>query len=428
MIAAWMAYAAVVSVIFGLAGMALERSLRLARRPARWGVAAALLASIVVPAVTREAPPSAQETALVAVLIDPVTVAAKGLPSLSGLFDLGLLDLPLIGLWIGSAFLALGLIIGTQLRLLSDLRECSETVVHGVPVRRTRSFGPATVGCVRSVIVLPDWVDQLDPAAQHLTLLHEREHLRARDPQLLFAALVIAALFPWNLALWWQLRRLWNAIELDCDQRVLAAGADIRPYGSLLLRIAASRGPTRVAALALSGTTGFLHRRVRTMADHIAGSSYVKATVAALCAAALVLLGCETPSPVEVDASAEPAVVAEPDVGIPLHYEFRYDRHLAPVVEYMVTTDGIDDVLQYLRDAGVQRALARGIDVRLDLDPIIERLREEGVLQEVQQSQGPLNVLFEDATGAPQGLIRLWEEDGQRKVRLFKAISVQEGN
>ena len=276
--------------------------------------------------------------------------------------------------------------------------------------------------------MLPDWVVRLDPAAQHLTLLHEQEHLRTRDPQLLFAALVITALFPWNLALWWQLRRLWNAIELDCDQRVLAAGADIRSYGSLLLQIAASRGPTRVAALALSGTKGFLHRRVRTMADHTAGSNYVKATVAALCAVALVLLGCETPSPVEVDASAEPAVVAEPEVGIPLQYEFRYDRHLASVVEYMVTTDGIDDVLQYLRDAGVQRALARGIDVRLDLDPIIERLREEGVLQQVPQSQGPLNVLFEDATGVPQGLIRLWEEDGQRKVRLFKAISVQEGN
>jgi hypothetical protein len=55
MIAAWMAYAVAVSPIFGLAGMAPEQSLRLARLPGRWGVAAALLGSPVVPIVTREA-------------------------------------------------------------------------------------------------------------------------------------------------------------------------------------------------------------------------------------------------------------------------------------------------------------------------------------------------------------------------------------
>ncbi len=428
MIAAWMVYAVAVSLIFGLAGMALEQSLRFARRPARLGVAAALLGSIVVPVVTREGPAAAEETLVPAVLTGPIVVSTQGLPTFPTFTGLDALDLALIGLWIVAASLGLGLVIGTQLRVLREARECSESVVHGVPVRRTRSFGPATVGCVRSVIVLPAWTDLLDAESQRLTVLHEQQHLRARDPQLLFAALILTALQPWNVALWWQLVRLRNAIEVDCDQRMLAAGVDVRSYGSLLLRIAASRALTRVAALALSNAKTFVVRRVRTMADHRAKSRYVKSTFAALVAAALVVLGCETPSPVQVEGPTEPVAVEEPDAELDFRYQSRHNLRVNPVVEYEVTAQGIEEVLQYLRDAGVSRALREGIDVKLSLDPVIVQLHERGVLQEVAPSQEPLNVLFEDRDGAPQGLIRVWEDQGERRIQLFKAVSVKEGN
>ena len=39
---------------------------------------------------------------------------------------------------------------------------------------------------------------------------------------------------PWNLALWWQLRRLRLAVEMDCDNRVVAALGDPNPYGCFL--------------------------------------------------------------------------------------------------------------------------------------------------------------------------------------------------
>jgi len=430
MIAAWMAYAFAVSLIFGLAGKALEQSLRLARKPARWGVAAAMLGSIVVPALTREAPASVRGTLVQTVLVDSFDVAARGLQTLPGSFDLGVLDLPLIGSWIALAFLSLGLVIGTQLRVLRDARECAEDVVHGVPVRRTRSFGPATVGCVKSFIILPTWADRLDAEWVRLIVLHEREHLRGRDPQLLFVALVLTALQPWNIALWWQLRRLRDAIELDCDRRVLASGADARSYGGLLLQLASTRAPARLAALALSNPRGFVGRRITSMADHLSGSKYVQASFAALLAGGLVMVGCEMPAPVTVQNPAQPVAVEE---GVPWRSDTlsleTYGISANPLVEYKVTAERIDEVLQYLREQGVRRAISDSGEIRVNLAPILEQLREEGVLRATPPSNDPpLSFLFETRDGAPLGLIRLYEVEGERRVLLFKTIPLPGGN
>jgi beta-lactamase regulating signal transducer with metallopeptidase domain len=67
---------------------------------------------------------------------------------------------------------------------------------------------------------------------------------------------------PWNLALWWQLRRLCLAVEMDCDARVVSALGDARAYGALLLRVAeaANRGPRLQPAFIGGG--GTLERRL----------------------------------------------------------------------------------------------------------------------------------------------------------------------
>jgi beta-lactamase regulating signal transducer with metallopeptidase domain len=430
MIAAWMAYAFAVSVVFGLAGAALEQSLRLARKPARWGVAAAMLASVLVPALTREAPAPTQETLVPAVIAEPLAPTAHGLQTIPTSLDLGVLDLPLIGLWIACAFLALGLVIGTQLRVLRDARECIEDVVHGIPVRRTRSFGPATVGVVKSFIVLPAWAYHLDAESVRLMVRHEHEHLLGRDPQLLFAALVLTALQPWNLALWWQFRRLRNAIELDCDQRVLASGADARSYGSLLLQLASTKAPARLAALALSNPRAFVGRRITTMADHLSKSKYLKASLAALMAVGLVVAGCEAPTPVAVQDPVQPVAIEEGSVSKSETGALqRHGISANALVEYRVTAERIDEVLQYLREQGVSRAISDSGEIRMNLAPILLHLREEGVLRATPPSNDlPLSFLFETRDGAPLGLIRLYEEEGERRVLLFKTIPLPGGN
>ena len=135
-------------------------------------------------------------------------------------------------------------------------------IVDGVPVVVTEKLGPATVGLWRSSVLLPRWVLALPETQRQYVVRHEEEHRRAYDGQLLFVASLLLIVAPWNLALWWQLRRLSLAIEMDCDNRVVRALGDAPAYGSLLLKIAqaASRGPRLQPALL--GGVGMLEQRL----------------------------------------------------------------------------------------------------------------------------------------------------------------------
>ncbi len=93
--------------------------------------------------------------------------------------------------------------------------------------------------------VVPRWVLALPGVQRRYVLRHEEEHRRSHDSLLLFVASLGLILTPWNLALWWQLRRLRLAVEMDCDNRVVSALGDANAYGELLFKVAqaASRGP-----------------------------------------------------------------------------------------------------------------------------------------------------------------------------------------
>jgi beta-lactamase regulating signal transducer with metallopeptidase domain len=138
-------------------------------------------------------------------------------------------------------------------------------VVDGVSVVVTDSLGPATVGFWRSRVLVPRWVLALPNVQRQYVVRHEEEHRRAHDARLLFIASLPLILMPWNLALWWQLRRLCLAVEMDCDNRVVAALGDAPAYGELLLTVAqaANRGPRLQPALL--GGVGTLERRLTAL-------------------------------------------------------------------------------------------------------------------------------------------------------------------
>lgn len=138
-------------------------------------------------------------------------------------------------------------------------------IVDGVPVVVTDSVGPATVGLFRSRVLVPRWVLALPGSQRQYVLRHEDEHRRAHDARLLFVASLPLILMPWNLAMWWQLRRLCLAVEMDCDNRVVSGLGDARAYGELLLKVAqaASRGPRLQPALL--GGVGTLERRLTVL-------------------------------------------------------------------------------------------------------------------------------------------------------------------
>jgi hypothetical protein len=101
-------------------------------------------------------------------------------------------------------------------------------------------------------------------AARELILKHELQHMASRDACLLVMGLLTVAVAPWNVFLWWQLRRLRLAIEVDCDARVLESKADVRGYGEILLLVA-QRTVASNGAFALTEATSQLHRRIEIM-------------------------------------------------------------------------------------------------------------------------------------------------------------------
>ena len=70
---------------------------------------------------------------------------------------------------------------------------------------------------------------------------------------------------PWNLPLWWQLRRLRYAIEVDCDARVLDGGIDPTHYGETLISVGERQSAYVGAVAAMSESKSFLEERIRIM-------------------------------------------------------------------------------------------------------------------------------------------------------------------
>jgi len=150
----------------------------------------------------------------------------------------------------------------------------------------TDGVGPATVGVFRPRIVLPRWALGLSPAQLAYVIQHEDEHRRSQDTALLCVAGTLVALMPWNIPLWWQLRRLRLAIETDCDRRVVEALGNPEMYAQLLVRVAEAAHGRSLMQPALAGRHGMLEQRIRHLVDGVEHSRGVR--VAALIGAALV--------------------------------------------------------------------------------------------------------------------------------------------
>jgi hypothetical protein len=169
--------------------------------------------------------------------------------------------------------------------------------IDGAPVVVTDQMGPATVGVWHSRVLIPRWVLALPGAQRQYVVRHEEEHRRAHDAQLLFLASLPLILAPWNLALWWQLRRLCLAVEIDCDNRVVAGLGDRTAYGELLLKVAetSSRGPRLQPAFL--GGMGSLERRLTQLLAPEPLRHFQRLLVPAL-AIALLFVALSMPHPV----------------------------------------------------------------------------------------------------------------------------------
>jgi hypothetical protein len=135
----------------------------------------------------------------------------------------------------------------------------------GTAVYTSVESGPAVVGFLRPHIVVPRWLTKLSPDEQELVIAHERSHLGAYDTQLLTIAVCLLACMPWNPMLWWQLRRLRLAIEIDCDARVLSLGYPVARYSETLIAVGERQSASYAMAMAGYGSKSFLEQRIHNM-------------------------------------------------------------------------------------------------------------------------------------------------------------------
>ncbi len=310
MIVAWLVYSLVVSALLAVAALAADRALRLAGRSSRWVWLVALGASVLVPLMEWLVPGSVRTTlpplaggvmALPAIGAGTVDVVGRGVP-------LSLEALVLVG-W---ASLTLALLLYTTLSALALRRRRAtwrRAELDGGPVLVSEDTGPAAVGLIRGVVVVPEWVLGLDGARRRLLVRHEREHVRARDPAVQLVGLLAVVALPWNPVAWWLLARLRLAIELDCDARVLGEESDAVAYGSLLLEMGRRRSRLRLAAVSLAEPTSMLERRIRMIGRPLKRNRWKAAVFAALAGVA-VAVACEAPAPTE-NAPLEPGALEE---------------------------------------------------------------------------------------------------------------------
>jgi hypothetical protein len=135
----------------------------------------------------------------------------------------------------------------------------------GTAVYISEDCGPAVVGFLHPHIVVPRWLTKLSPDEQELVIAHERSHLGAYDTQLLTIAVCLLACMPWNLMLWWQLRRLRLAIEVDCDARVLSLGYPVARYSETLIAVGERQSASYAMTMARYGSKSFLEQRIHNM-------------------------------------------------------------------------------------------------------------------------------------------------------------------
>lgn len=291
MIATWMLAATALGLLAGGGALAAERALRLLNRQGRhvWVLALAGTCAwpLLAPALPRPD---------VASVLERVTTSSVG-PIAAGTYDLTLgapgvrerlaaLDRPLVVLWAAVSALLLTRTLLAVLTLRRLARRAEPHTVDGREVLITPGVGPAAFGIVRPRIVLPRWSLELDTPMRALVVRHEVEHVRCADPAVLTIGWFVAALLPWNVGLWWLVRRLRTATELDCDQRVLRSGADSRRYAQLLMLIAQRQGHAVFASM-IAGSPSTLPIRIAAMHSTPPARRILRAALLSLAALAL---------------------------------------------------------------------------------------------------------------------------------------------
>lgn len=331
MIVAVMAYGTLIALLIGLCAWSIEHAQLMRYRPTRGIWAAAIFTSLAFPVAMMALPVEpalpVAATPQVANLLEtaPPLASADSAPTAPIHFIPQRLTLPrapeldtvMAWLWIGTSVSLLGVFGAGWIRLQRMLNRLQLANTEGVDVYIAEKLGPAVFGFLKPRIILPRWILDAPRTTRAMALAHERSHIHAHDPMLFITALMLAALTPWNLPLWWQLRRLRFAIEVDCDQRMMRAGADVCAYGEMLLDVWQHTGRTPVAAIALLEPASQLEKRIQIMTSVRTRPALLWLLACSLFSLSLVVAAAQVAPPQSRTADTEPDTYgAQPSIAL----------------------------------------------------------------------------------------------------------------
>jgi murein DD-endopeptidase MepM/ murein hydrolase activator NlpD len=193
----------------------------------------------------------------------------------------------------------------------SQLREIAQ---HKLTVLRTdAAVSPMLIGIRRPHLLLPSHLDALSTTQQQMIIAHELHHWRVRDPLCLGIAATLQTIFWFNPALRWMARQMEWALELSCDQHVLAGRPQHqrKQYAASLLQQWSTMTPAGVAAF--NGAT--ITARIRQMQkDSLPALSTSAAWITAGALTAVLAVGAllQPALAFNVPAPAAPTIAATP--------------------------------------------------------------------------------------------------------------------
>lgn len=103
----------------------------------------------------------------------------------------------------------------------------------------------------------------LEGTKQWYVVQHEKMHIRHGDPWISAAAMVTLCLHWWNPLVWYSACRMWEDMEMYCDEAVLeeCAGQEKKIYSEILLELSASQSGFPALCFGKSHT----ERRIRNL-------------------------------------------------------------------------------------------------------------------------------------------------------------------
>jgi beta-lactamase regulating signal transducer with metallopeptidase domain len=358
--AAWVVYVLGVGALLAVGASVLAAACRQLGWPTRWAPAAALAGIVALALMAPSAPrldlraPTGVTSMRSTTSVEPtpvgfmerlvaIRVAARGAVTASLVAVSAAVPAAatraLAIVWIVTTTLLLSLFAAVNVRLLRARRSWTRERLLGIPVDVSPDVGPAVIGFARAEIVVPRSLLARSSDEQRLILAHEHEHLAARDHLLLGGACVIAALIPWHPAAWHLLGRLRLAIELDCDARVLRAGASPRSYATLLIDVATHHAGLRIGALALTDGPSHLERRILAMQRSPKRHALAYGSSLIVAASVLVLVACEAKMPT----AAEIVATARHRVAVPTPADRDVDYFINGVKTSVETANALDE-------------------------------------------------------------------------------------